>query len=57
MILKMFNELWRRMDEHSEKFDKELEKCKEKPKRTKEYNNRNKNTIERIDSKFDDTEE
>ena len=37
MIIKMLSELRRRMDEHSEKFNKELENIK-KNQKTEEYN-------------------
>lgn len=55
LIIKMLNELWRGMDEHSE-ISAELKKYKE-PKRAKEYSNWNKNTLEGIYSILDDTEE
>ena len=40
MLIKILSELGRRMDEHSENFNKELE-SKEESNRTEEYNNRN----------------
>ena len=40
------------MNEHSEKFNKELEK-----KNTEEYHNWNKNILGEINSRWDDTEE
>ena len=46
MIIKMLNELRRRMDEHSEKFNKELENIK-KNQTAKEYSNW-KSTLEGI---------
>ena len=40
MLIKILSECRRRMDEHSENFNKELE-SKEETNRTEEYNNRN----------------
>ena len=40
MLIKILSELGRRMDEHSENLNTELE-SKEESNRTKEYNNRN----------------
>ena len=57
MIIKMLSELKRRMNEHCEKFNKELENIK-KTQTAEEYNNWNlKNTLEGINSRLDDTEE
>ena len=39
IVIKLLNELRRKMDEHSEKFNKELKIYKEEPKRAKEYCN------------------
>ena len=52
MIIKVLNKLKKRMDEHSEKSNKELE-----PNRAEEYNNWNNNTLEGINSRLDDKEE
>ena len=56
MIIKMLNELGRRIDKHSEKFNRELENIK-KNQTAEEYNNWNKTTLEEINSRLDDTEE
>ena len=40
MLIKILSELGRRMDEHSENLNTEIE-SKEESNRTKEYNNRN----------------
>ena len=39
MVIKMFTELRRRMDEHSETLNKELGSIKKEPISTEEYNN------------------
>ena len=39
MVIKMLTELGKRMDELGENVNKETEKCKKEPIRTKEYNN------------------
>ena len=56
MIIKMFNELGRRMDEHSEKFNKELENIKYQME-LKNMITEIKNTVEGINSRLDNTEE
>ena len=52
----MLNELGRKMDEHSENFNR-IRKYKEEPNRNEEYNNWNKNILEGIRSTLDDIEE
>ena len=53
----MLAELGKRIDEHSENFNKEVEDINE-PIRTEEYNNWNeKNTLEGIKSRLSNTEE
>ena len=39
IVIKMLTELGKRMDELGENVNKETEKCKKEPIRTKEYNN------------------
>ena len=57
MIIKMFNELGRRMDEHSGKVNKELIKYKEEPNRHKEYITQIKNTLGGSNSRLDNTQD
>ena len=55
----MLNELRRRTEEHSENFNR-VRKCKEEHNRAEEYKNTKteiKNTLEGINSRFNDTEE
>ena len=55
--IRMLAELGKRIDEHSENFNKEVEDINE-PIRTEEYNNWNeKNTLEGIISRLSNTEE
>ena len=57
MIIKMFNEFRRRMHEHSEMFNKQLENTKKKQ-TAEEYNSENKKyALEVINARLDDTEE
>ena len=60
IIIKMFKELRRRLDEQSEKlkvFNKELENIKRKQKEIKNIITEIKSTLEGINSRLDDTEE
>ena len=50
------NGLGRKMDEHSEKFNR-VRKYKEEPNRPESTITETKNTLERINSRFDDSEE
>ena len=56
MIIKMLTELWRRVDEHSENFNKELENRKKNPSELRNTITEVKNTLEGINSRLDDTE-
>ena len=57
MIIKMFTKLGRKMDEHSENFNKELENIKEDQSEQKNTITELKNTLEGINSILDDLEE
>ena len=57
MIIKMLNELGRRLDEHSKKFNKELENIKGKQTELKNPITELKNILERINNRLGDTEE
>ena len=58
MIIKMLNELGRRrMDEHSEDFNKEVENIKKNQAELKNTITEMKNALEGINSRLDDTEE
>ena len=57
MIIKMLTELGRRMDEHSENFNKELENIKKNKSELKNTITEVKNTLEGINSRLDNTEE
>ena len=57
MIIEMLNELRGRMDEHSEKFNKELGNIKMNQTELKNTITEIKNTLGRINSRLHDTEE
>ena len=57
MIIKMLTDLRRRMDEHSENYNKELENIRKNPSELKNTINEMKNILEEINSRLDDTEE
>ena len=57
MTIKMQNVLGRRMDEHSEKFSKELQNIEKNRTELKDIITEIKNTLEGINSKLDVTEE
>ena len=57
MIIKMLNELRRRMNDHSEKFNKELENIKKNQTELMRTITEIKNTLEGINSRLYDTEE
>ena len=56
MIIKMFNELWRRMDEQNGNFNKEIENIKKKTE-LKIIITKIKNLLEGISSRLDGIEE
>ena len=57
MTVKILKELRRRMDEHSENFNKELENIKKNKTELKNTITEMKNTPEGINSRLDDTKE
>ena len=56
MDIRMLTELKRRIDEHSENFNKELENIKKNQAELKNTIMENKNSLEGINSRVDDTE-
>ena len=57
MIIKMLNKLRRRMDEHSENFNKDLENIRKNQTELKNTITDIKNILEGINSRLDDTKE
>ena len=57
MIIKMFTKLGRKMDEHSENFNKHLEELKNKQTEMNDTITEMKNTLEGIDSRITEAEE
>ena len=57
LIIWMLTELGKRIDEHSENFNKELENTPKEPVRAEEYNNWNEKHTRGINSRLSDTEE
>ena len=56
VVIRMLTDLGRRMDEHSNNFNKELESIKKEPIRTEETIREMKNSLEGINSRVYDTE-
>ena len=57
LIIWMLTELGKRIDEHSENFNKELENTPKEPVRAEEYNNWNEKHTRGIKSRLGDVEE